>query len=248
MSINKELSQREFFQREYGVRRPEYEKELEFYSAVAAGDINRVKELYKPLDTQCFGKLSKDELRNMKYHLVITIALIARFCISRGMSSATAYTISDIFINRLDECNSKKGLEDIHRETYMEYASRMQKVNSGEAYSKHIMDCLDLIYENINSGIRVQELAQKLRLTPQYLSKLFKKEVGVNISEYIMQRRIIAAENMLRYSDYPALDIGNYLGFCSHSHFIASFRKHTGMTPGQYREKMYREGNYIPKE
>lgn len=240
MSINKELAQREFVQREYGKLHSPYEKELEFYSAVAAGDIERVKELYMPLAVEGYGRLSEDNLRNIKYHLVITIALIARFCIEAGMPTETSYTISDIYINRLDVSTTEEQLRGIHREVFLEYAKRMQTVNSGEAYSKHILMCLDLIYDNIYSGIRVSELADKLGLSAQYLSKLFRQEVGVTISEYIMSRRIKAAENMLKYSDYSSIDIGNYLNFSSHSHFISAFRKHTGFTPKQYREEYFR--------
>ncbi len=240
MSINKELSDREFRQRETGLLHSPYEKELEFYSAVSSGNIERVKELYTPLAVEGYGKLSQDPVRNIKYHLIITIALIARFCIEAGMPMETSYTISDIYINRLDVSTTEQELSDIHREVFLEYTKRMQKVNSGEAYSKHVLMCLDLIYNNIYNGIRVQELADKLGLTPQYLSKLFKQEVGVTISDYIMSRRIQAAKNMLKFSEYTPLDIGNYLNFSSHSHFISCFRKHTGMTPRQYRESYFR--------
>jgi AraC-like DNA-binding protein len=240
MSINKELSDREFRQRETGLLHSPYEKELEFYSAVSSGNIERVKELYTPLAVEGYGKLSQDPVRNIKYHLIITIALIARFCIEAGMPMETSYTISDIYINRLDVSTTEQELSDIHREVFLEYTKRMQKVNSGEAYSKHVLMCLDLIYNNIYNSIRVQELADKLGLTPQYLSKLFKQEVGVTISDYIMSRRIQAAKNMLKFSDYTPLDIGNYLNFSSHSHFISCFRKHTGMTPRQYRESYFR--------
>lgn len=240
MSINRELNYREFFQRENGLLHSPYEKELEFYAAVSSGNIERVKELYTPLAVEGYGKLSKDKIRNIKYHLVITIALIARFCIEAGMPTETAYTISDIYINRLDESTTEQQLSDIHRETFLEYAKRMQKLNSGDAYSKHILMCIDLIYDNIYKGIRVSELADDLGLTPQYLSKLFRSEVGMTISEYIMSRRIQAAENMLKFSDYTPLDISNYLNFSSHSHFISAFRRHTGMTPKQYRESYFR--------
>jgi AraC-like DNA-binding protein len=240
VGINKELSHREFIQRETGETHSPYEKELEFYSAVAAGNIERVRKLYTPLAVEGYGKLSDDPVRNVKYHLTITIALIARFCIEKGLPTETSYTISDIFINKLDVASDLLQLEDIHREVFIEYAKRMQKVNSGNAYSKHVLMCLDIIYDNIYNGVRVQEIADRLGLTPQYLSKLFKQEVGMTISEYIMSRRIQAAENMLKFSEYTPLDIGNYLNFSSHSHFIACFRKHTGLTPKQYRENYFR--------
>ncbi|MBP3268349.1 MAG: helix-turn-helix domain-containing protein [Ruminococcus sp.] len=240
MSINKELSYREFMQRENGLLHSPYQKELEFYSAVSSGNLERAKELYTPISFEGCGKLSADPIRNMKYHIVIAIALIARFCIEAGMPMETSYTISDILINRVDVCNTEEQLTEIHRETFIEYTKRMQSLNSGEAYSKHVLMCLDLIYNNLYNGVRVQEIADELGLTPQYLSKLFKQEVGMTITEYTMTRRIQAAENMLKFSEYTPIEIGTYLNFSSHSHFISCFRKHTGMTPKQYRENYFR--------
>lgn len=240
VSINKELSAREFFQRENEIHHSPYEKELGFFAAVRAGDIDRVNELYTPLAVEGYGRLSKDAVRNVKYHLVITIAMITRFCIEGGMDSETAYTISDIYINKTDECLTTEQLAALHREMIMEYTKRMKQIHSGEAYSKNVLMCIDRIYDNIYKGVRVQSIAESLGLTPQYLSKLFRQETGMTISEYIMSRRIQAAENMLKYSDYSSVDIGNYLNFSSHSHFISCFRKHTGLTPKQYRERFFR--------
>ena len=240
MSISKELSHREFLQRENDIKHSPYEKELEFYSAVREGDLDTVSRTYTPLAVEGYGRLSDNDVNNVRYHLIITIAMLARFCIEGGMSPETAYTISDIYINKCDKCQSEEGLRDLHREVMLEYARRMKNVSAGQAYSKHVVMCIDLIYDNIYKGVRVGELAEQLGLTPQYLSKLFKKEVGVTISEFIMSKRIQTAENMLKFSEYDPIDIGNFLCFSSHSHFIYCFRKHTGLTPKQYRERYYR--------
>lgn len=50
-----------------------------------------------------------------------------------------------------------------------------------------------------------------------------------------LNKRIEAAENMLKYSDYSCLDISEYLCFSSESHFIQVLKKHTGYTPKAYR-------------
>ncbi len=240
MSINKELSNREFLQREYDFRHQPYEKELEFYAAIKAGDIELVKKLYTPFSADGFGKLSEDSIRNIKYHLTITIAMTARFCIDGGMPSETAFTMSDIFINRLDLCTTEKQLSDLHLEMILEYTKRMKKISSGEAFSKQVLMCIDYIYDNIYNEIKIQDIADHIGFTPQYISKLFKKQVGVTLSDYIMSKRIQTAENMLKYTDYAPIDIANYLCFSSHSHFISAFKKRTGLTPKQYREKYYR--------
>lgn len=240
MSINSELSKREFMQREYNITHSPYAKEMEFYADVRAGDIESVKKHYTPLATEGFGKLSKNPIRNFKYHLIISIALITRFCIEGGMESEVAYTISDIYINQTDECESPEELANIHREMIFDFTRRMSELTSVKVYSKQILDSLDYIYDHLHDRVMVTDIAEHVKLSPQYLSRLFHDEVGITISAYIMEKRIESAENMLKFSDYSPLDIGNYLNFSSHSHFIMAFKKHTGLTPREYREKFFR--------
>ena len=87
----------------------------------------------------------------------------------------------------------------------------MKKAASQNVYSKHILMCFDCIFDNIYKGVTVNQIADELKITPQYLSKLFREEVGVKISDFYYVKRIQAAENMLRYSEYSPLDIANYL-------------------------------------
>ena len=240
MSINSELSKRQFMQREHNITHSPYTKEMEFYACVRAGDIDGVKACYTPLATEGFGTLSSDRLRNIKYHLIISIAMITRFCIEGGMAEETAYTISDIYINCLDECNDEEKLSAIHKEMIFDFTRRMSELTSENVYSKQILDALDYIYEHLHDKLSTAEIAEYVGLSPQYLSRLFHQEVGLTISAYIMDKRIESAENMLKSYDYTPVDIGNYLNFSSHSHFIMVFKKHTGLTPREYREKYFR--------
>lgn len=94
---------------------------------------------------------------------------------------------------------------------------------------------MDYIYYHLNEKIRLSDLAQHVGLNTSYLSELFKKETGLTLSDYILQRRIEAASNMLRYSDYTFVEISSTLAYSTQSHFIHVFKKATGMTPRQYR-------------
>ncbi|MBO5292841.1 MAG: helix-turn-helix transcriptional regulator [Lachnospiraceae bacterium] len=73
-----------------------------------------------------------------------------------------------------------------------------------------------------------------------YLSKLFHKEIGIPVSEYIMLQKVEKAKNLLCYSDYSIVDIANYLTFSSQSHFIQVFQKFAGLTPRKYRDRYFR--------
>ncbi len=85
-------------------------------------------------------------------------------------------------------------------------------------------------------------LANHVHLNPTYLSELFARETGTSISQFITDKRMEAAENMLKYSEYSFSEIAQILAYRSQSHFTKVFKKHSGMTPGEYRRKHAQAG------
>ena len=240
MDAQKKLSHVEFINREYNISHLSYEREMAFFDSIKNGDADRAQELFKPFNCDEMGKLSEDSLRNLKYHLIITIALITRYCIEGGMEMEGAYNLSDIYIRSIDKCRTEDEVNLLHREVVADYAQRMQIIRRQNRFPRSVTVCLDYIYDNLHTKITLEKLAEVTSLSPAYLSKLFHKEVGLTISAYITKKRIEAAENMLKFSDHSCLEISDYLCFSSESHFIQVFRKHTGYTPKVYREKFFR--------
>lgn len=240
MNVEKKLSHIEFLNREYNVSHLSYEREMAFFHSIKQGNIEEAHRLFEPLNSEEMGKLSDDSLRNLKYHLIITVALITRCCIEGGMEMETAYNLSDIYIRSIDKCRADKEINMLHRELVDDYAQRMNIIRKQNRYPRVITICLDYIYDNLHQKITLEELSEKVNLSPSYLSKLFHKEVGLTISAYVTKKRIEAAENMLKFSDYSCLEISDYLCFSSESHFISIFKKHTGYTPKNYREHFFR--------
>lgn len=237
----KELTYKAFLNREYEFRHSPFEKEFEFYDCVKNGNTEGVEQLMTPLGSSGSGMLSQDPLRNLKYHFIVTIALITRFCVEGGMEMETAYTLSDLYILKADRCSCEKDIHALHREAVLEFTRQMNRLAHGNVYSKPVIMTMDYIYDNLHSKISERDIAEYVSLSPSYISRLFKKEVGVNICTYIAVKRVETAQNMLKYSDYSPVDIGNYLAFTSHSHFISVFRKYTGMTPKEFRKKYFRD-------
>ena len=121
----------------------------------------------------------------------------------------------------------------------MDYAQRMQ-VNRRKRYPRAVTVCIDYIYDNLHTKLTLPCLAEVTGLSGGYLSRLFRREVGMPLSEYITLKRVEAAENMLKYSEFSCLEIADYLCFSSESHFIQVFRRLTGYTPRRYREAFFR--------
>lgn len=243
IDTNKELNHRLFLQRENDINHSPYENELAFYGLVRDGDQKKIIELMdkSPLnDPEGRGRLSQDEVRNIKYHFIVSVAMISRFCMEGGLNSETAYSLSDLYIQKADICTSIEPLIELHRSMCSDYAGRMRELRRNRVYSKHVVLCIDYIYENLQKRITVSILAKHVSLNETYLSKLFQAETGKSVSGYIRDKKIEAAQNMLKYSDFSCLNIGNYLAFASQSHFIQVFKAKTGLTPEVYRKQHFR--------
>lgn len=236
--MGKDLLYREFIQRENDLLRAPYNPELEFYSVIKSGDVEKTRELCAQslLTKPGLGTLSTNDIRNIKYHFVITTALVARYCIEGGLELSAAYGLSDFYIQRADTCKTAEEVANLHPIMCVDYAKRMRSLRKRKICSKHIAYCLDYIFDHLHKRITVEDLADHVNLQPAYLSRLFKKEVGCPISTYIRGKKIETAENMLIYSDYSPAQISATLAFPSQSYFTQQFRQVTGMTPAKYRQ------------
>lgn len=234
------LSHELFLRRERGVSHLAYDMEMDFYKAVKDGDVARLKKIMLPLGSKKLGKLSSNPLRNLKYHFVVTIAMITRFCIEGGLPSETAYTLSDICIQRVDACADEGEIDSLHKKIVYEFARKMKDLHKAPGRSRSVVKATDYIYDHLQEKMRLGEIAAAAGTNKNYLCELFKKETDMTVFGYVMKLRIEAASNMLMHADYEPAEIGNYFSFSSHSHFIKTFKKYTGMTPEEYRKKNYR--------
>jgi YesN/AraC family two-component response regulator len=115
------------------------------------------------------------------------------------------------------------------------FTRHMASLKKDRVYSRPVIQCMEYIDLHLHMPIRLAELAEHVQLNPSYLSVLFKKETGVPVSEYVLNRRIDTAKNMLLYSEYSASQISEILTFSSQSHFIRVFKKKESMTPREYK-------------
>ncbi len=243
LDINRELSLREYIMRENEDFHAPYGPEFDFYIAVREGDTEKVKQLCSVdfAEKIGFGRLSDNKLQNIKYHFVVTAALVARYCIEGGMPHEKAYSLSDLYIRRADRCYGIPQISALHTEMVMEYTARMNAIRKERIFSKPIVACVEYIYNNLHKRIYIAELAKLTHLDRCYLSRLFKKETGMPVTEYVLSRKIEAAQNMLKYSEYSLSEIAFILCFPNQSYFTSVFKKRVGYTPKKYRDSCSRK-------
>lgn len=105
-------------------------------------------------------------------------------------------------------------------------------------YSKHneVNHILKYIHQNYSEEITVKSLAKYVAMDENYLSNLFKKEMGDTLIRYLHRVRIDKAKHFLIETDFSIGEIAERVGFMNNNYFIKIFRRFTDKTPGNYRE------------
>lgn len=83
----------------------------------------------------------------------------------------------------------------------------------------------------------LETCSRRLGLSLRHLNRIFKAETGMTLNQYLVRRRLDAAESMLLASHAPVGEIASTLGFSSQEQFAVFFRRHHGCTPSEFRGK-----------
>ncbi len=102
-------------------------------------------------------------------------------------------------------------------------------------YSKNISRAMDYIQKKYMHPITLIEVANAASITPEYLSKLFKKELGLNYVVYLNNIRLKQAKFLLETTNKRIYEIAEEVGYSNISYFSTVFKKNFGMNPFEYR-------------
>lgn len=218
-----------------------YEEERKLLNAVREGRTEEAVKLSMVIDSSV-GHMSKKVELQWSKTATVAIALCTRAAIEGGLSPAEAYQVSDFYEQKCDECKNAGQLVDCRNRAVYDLAQRVRKRREISAKSNYVERCCDYIQKHYREKIHPGDLADSLELNPSYLSRIFSKEMGMSMQEYIVKERVRRAANMLMYSDLEIAKIGDYVNFPSQSYFGKMFKKYMHMTPGKYRNL------YKPKE
>ncbi|HEY3026570.1 MAG TPA: helix-turn-helix domain-containing protein, partial [Pyrinomonadaceae bacterium] len=108
----------------------------------------------------------------------------------------------------------------------------------GDAYLKRLLDLMEKERPYTDGDLTLQKLAKTLAISPHHLSQMINEQLNQNFFDFINLYRIEEAKRMLvdpTRKHYSILAISEAVGFNSKSAFNAAFKKHTHMTPSEFR-------------
>ena len=214
-----------------------YSQEQQLLRMVRKGDTASLRQWIASAPAIRGGTLATDQLRQLKNTFVVTATLVSRAAIQGGLSTEDAFSLSDAYIQKCELLNGMDRIINLQYHMVLEFTERVERIHVGGKPTPLTLAVTNYIQHHLSESIRVEAIAKELYMSRPYLSSRFKDETGETLTYFILKEKVEEAKRLLRYSDKSFSVIGAYLGFSSPGHFSQVFKKYTGRTPTEYREK-----------
>lgn len=217
-----------------------YDYEVELLHYLEEGDTTNLMEWwnYSHRTDRSVGHLHgrTESMRNWN-RFVMSASVISRAAMRGGLPPEMAMPLFDYYLDLAEREPSFNTLDDMTAKMLYDFSERVRKTKQMNTGNTKVNQAMRYIVEHIDTPLTVREIAAHVDLTPEYLAKCFKENLGITVSAYIRNWRIHRAKRLLKFTERSLAEIAAYLCFSSQSHFQSIFKKTTGMTPQEYRRK-----------
>lgn len=234
----KKITKRIFEMRETEIPHNPYTHEQRKLASIAEGDLRKLSKCQKEKFEGELGRLADDDLRNEKNLAIVVITLASRAAILGGVSPELAFTMTDQYIREVEKQTDQHIVAEKTAEYEREFAKQAALSGQGEKRNPHVEKAKDYIYKHLHN-VELHQVWEETNLNGDYLCRLFRQQEGCSLENYILREKIRQAKELLQYSDDKIQEIAEYLSFSSQSSFSKSFKKETGMTPKEYRNRYF---------
>ncbi|MBE1442961.1 helix-turn-helix domain-containing protein [Paenibacillus sp. OAS669] len=213
------------------------ETEIQLINFTKSGDKENVSRLIDNLFHAHFSqrRISPELGRNFFINMVSTL-----WKIMNPMEPLYHEVFGEGF-DPLKELSSCTTVEEMKLKIREWYLALCQHLNAGRSHhgrqlSERITRYIEEHYGD--DMLSLTTIADHFSLTPQYLSAFFKKQTGMNLTDYLTRVRIEEAKKLMKDKKLTFTQIANKVGYASDIGFIRVFKKYEGTTPGKYRESL----------
>ncbi len=209
-----------------------YQKETELITRVKTGNVRQAKALLNELlGYVLFSQGGKpDAVRTRAIELT---TLLSRVAMEGGAKADTIYQLNKRFLSLMHGEDTLDDLCLLLQDVVESFMGLMfASIDRGNA---HIRRALGIMAERYAQPLTLPMVAMEIGLSPNYLSSLFQKTVGLSFRQKLCAIRVEESKLLLLSTDYSLAAIAASMGFADQSYFCKVFKRMTGLTPGQYR-------------
>lgn len=232
-NLDQSLIEHAFDENSFVLENHTYEARL--LRAVENGDINFVKDIMVR-GTRFLNlppRYPSDPLREMKNLAITSNSLCLRAAIKGGLDTTFAHDMSHSNAIRIEQENKESLLRELLVDIALGYTEAVHKY-ALKGYSELIINCINYIRRNLATNVSLHVLANHLHISKEHLSRQFKKEVGISLTDYIHKTKIMESQIFLSGKRYGISEIASMLSYSSAAHYSKVFKKHTGLAPSAW--------------
>lgn len=211
-----------------------YEAEDLLLNYVAQGDLEKAANL---INIPYNIKKYPDTLNTKKNFLIVENTLFRRAIQKSGVHPNYIDHLSSSYMNKIGNLTTIDKANIMKYEMLVDYCNLVKK-DSTLNYSPIIKEAIHFINLNLNKNLTLKAISSNIAVSSQYLSTLFKQEVGQSLTEFIAKNRMEQAIYFLKESDLSISEIATEVGYSDLNYFSKVFKKHYGVTPSTYREEV----------
>jgi len=225
--------------RSSGYRHMSREAEKEMIRAVLNGETGMISAL----TTEALGAntLADDPVRSLKNNAICMVTVLGRAAIDEGADPERCFSVGDSYIIRLERTSDPAAVLQLTIDMLHHYARIVRETRVGR-YSLPVLRAVRFIYNHLYEPFRLKDLADHLRLNPNYLSGIFRRETGLTPAKYIKRLRMEEARRLLESGEVSVTEIAGMLGYSSAGYFSRDFKKTVGVNARSYRVNPGTEG------
>jgi two-component system response regulator YesN len=148
--------------------------------------------------------------------------------------------VEDYLSSRLKENRMKELTIGIHASDSLDgllhgISAHLQKLRSENKFNKYITRAMLFINQDLARPLSLSIVAEEIGLSASYLSSLFYRETAKQFNEYITEKRMLKAMNLLRESSYKVYEVSEMVGIPSYRYFSKLFKEYTGQNPSDFK-------------
>ena len=213
-----------------------YESEKLLMDAVSKGKLHLVTAVAASVFNNGTEPRLADSLRNRKNYLIILKTLLRKSAEYGGVHPLHIHRLSSAYAQRIEKVRTIKESLQLQESMIRDYCL-LVKNHSLNRYSYYVGKAITVIHYDLTADLTLRSIAGQLNVNSSYLSKLFHKECGCTLTEYVNHQRIEHAAILLRNENKAVQDIAMGCGFQDATYFIRLFKKSFGLTPALYRKQ-----------
>ena len=214
-----------------------YAYENELIRAVSHGSIHRADHMVSAISHVSFEQRHGDPIRNMKNYSIICNTILRKAAEQGGVHPVYLDSTSSDFALRIEAIHSVQKGQELLGEMIRSYC-RLVKKHATRQYSAIIQRTIAYIDTDLSADLGLHTLAQIQNINASYLSTLFRQETGQTLTDHINAKRMDHAAHLLQTTHLQIQSIAQHCGISDPNYFSKLFKKHTGITPGEYRRRL----------